>query len=621
MEKAKQPGGSGPWETRAAKGMSNRGAARAIGLSSTLLALGLLPLPGLGLSQAWSAAKPAACDASLKSFRPDRFTSVIEVKAFRKGEDLSPSFAEGRALEELCMVRLLVGPGVPGPADAPSTSPGIGIEVWLPSHARWTGRLHLLGGGGWSGKPLDGGGAAQVAGAEGAVSAITDAGHAPFVTQKGTFAAYSDASFIFGPDGKLSPEQWANFGHRGVHEMAVKTKALAAYFYGRPAKFSYFEGGSNGGRQAHVAAQTYPDDFDGVLAAYPAINWPRFITYMLYPQVVMQQDLGRPLSPELVTLVSSAATSACDDQLNGSHDGFISDTAACRYNPVEDRNVLCESDGGLNKTPACVTKVQALAVNKMWYGQTADGSVPNPAIDNGYGPRPAPGQLWFGVSRGVRLAGEPGGLADSKNGQASPSPIAATVISVTFQDVKLAPPSLRNAAGDGEDGWRKLTYADLARAPEEGANLGRRLGPFYGDNPDLTRFKARGGKMIVYHGMMDEVIPLAGTTEYYGRVIHKLGGLTPVQAFYRYFQVPGLGHFGAGGVHGLPGVSPPSDPPLPDRAAMFRALVDWVEKGVAPETFVMTNAAKSVSRPLCLYPTKLVYRGGDKAAAASYVCR
>jgi feruloyl esterase len=267
---------------------------------------------------------------------------------------------------------------------------------------------------------------------------------------------------------------------------------------------------------------------------------------------------------------------------------------------MEDSAVLCGSDGGQNKTPACVTKVEALAINKMWYGHTADGHVPHPAVDNGQGTRLAPGQLWFAPSRGARLVDEPGGVADSKDGQGRPVPVGLPQIAISLQNPKLAGPDLKNAAGNGENGWRKLTYADLARAQTEAARLSKELGPFYGDDPDLTRFKARGGKMIVSHGMADEEVPIAGTTEYYGRVIEKFGSLAAVQEFYRYFQVPGLGHFGVTPVQGLPGVSPKSEPPTPDGTEMFNALVAWVEKGIAPEGFVMTNASKSISRPLCL---------------------
>jgi len=153
-----------------------------------------------------------------------------------------------------------------------------------------------------------------------------------------------------------------------------------------------------------MQAQANPDDFDGILAGNSAINWTRFITAELYPQVVMQRDLGgTPLTPAQATLVSSAAVSACDSQLTGKHEGFISDPAACRYDPVQDKAVLCTASGGSNATAACLSTAQAQAVNKIWYGQTRDGSVPPAAADIGYGPVLASNQLWYGLPRGTAL--------------------------------------------------------------------------------------------------------------------------------------------------------------------------------------------------------------------------
>ena len=572
---------------------------------------------------------PAArCSDILKtSFKPDELTSVIAVKRFSRGEALSDgSFLEGKALAELCMVRLLVRPGNPGPAGAPSTSQGIGIEVWLPSPSSWTGRLHLLGGGGSSARPIPGDELQIIAAVEGSVSAVTDAGHSPFITQKAEYTDYADGSFMLDPNGKISRAQWRDFGQRGIHEMAVKTKELAAWYYGRAPTSSYFSGASGGGRQGLMEAQKYPGDFNGILVGMPAINWTRLGTAMIYPQVVMQRDLsGTPLTPDQLKLASAAAVSACDTLLNGTHDGFISDPAACNYNPVEDRSVLCTNSGGLNETPACLTKAQARALNKMWYGQTADGSVPDPAVDNGDNAcRLVASQLWFGIPRGGVLAGARG-TADSKDGKAVANPLASGWLATVLQNPKLGSTAVAplrrfsNASGNGEDGWRTLTYADLAHAQAVAARLEDEFGPWNGNDPDLTRFKARGGKLIMFQGMADQAVPPCGTTNYYDQVTSHMGSLAATQDFFRYFLAPGMGH-GLVSVDGLSGVSPPADPPLPDPRELYGALVNWVEKGTSPEGFVMWNSRKSVSRPLCVYPKKVVYRGGNTAAAASYAC-
>jgi feruloyl esterase len=193
----------------------------------------------------------AGCNPEMagKAVAGDNDTTVLLVKEFRQGDPLllsgTPTDSTPKAANDLCMVKLNVGPGNPGPSEAPSTSPGIGIEVWLPSPANWNERLHVLGGGGWAGgvhgstSQVSSVQAAGVAGTEGAVSATTDTGHAD--TSGG-------GSFAMKPDGTINAALWRDFAWRGIHEMAVKSKALAATYYGRPAKYSYWEGGSTGGR-------------------------------------------------------------------------------------------------------------------------------------------------------------------------------------------------------------------------------------------------------------------------------------------------------------------------------------------------------------------------------------
>ena len=284
------------------------------------------------------------CDDSIKDlFKTDANTSVTLVKAFNKGDPLilAPTpiaSAPAVAANDVCLVKLNVGPGNPGPLDAPSTSQGIGIEVWLPSQANWNNRLHLLGGAGWQGGPeisslatIGSTVAASVAGIENAVSAVTDTGH----------TVWQDGSFAMNPDGGINTALWSDFASRAVHEMAIKTKALAIAYYGRPARASYFDGCSTGGRQGYMEAQAYPQDFDGILAGAPAIYWLRVAVADLYPQVVMNLDTGGAIAIEKQDLAARASIAACDSNLTGEHDGYIDDPAACAYDPTADPEVLC----------------------------------------------------------------------------------------------------------------------------------------------------------------------------------------------------------------------------------------------------------------------------------------
>jgi feruloyl esterase len=572
-----------------------------------------------------------ACDESLKTaFKPDANTTVTVVKQFKQGDDLNlDGKASGSvAASDVCMVKLNVGPGNAGPADAPSTSPGIGIEVWLPTAAKWNNRLRVLGGGGFVGDAgisartqIGGAGAAAIAAGEGSVSAVTDAGHA----SKSPLGAV-DGSFAMNPDGTINTTLWTDFASRGIHEMAVKAKALAAGFYQRDAKYAYWDGCSTGGRQGHMQAQVNPDDFDGILAGNSAINWTTFITAELYPQIVMQRDLGgTPLTSDQLALVSSAAVSACDSTLTGQHEGFISDPAACKYDPTQDTAVLCTGSGGSNSTAACLTTVQAQAVNKIWYGQTRDGSAPAPASDIGYGSTLASGQLWYGLARGTALnsPGMPGfSLADSTNGVPNPFPIAAHQVALNLQDPTIATPDFINATGNGANNWKALSYAQLANASDRGKALQAAFANINADNPDLAKFRDRGAKLLTYHGLADQLIPNSGTANYYERAAKAMGGIDETQKFYRYLEIPAMGHCaGVGSVNGLAGVSPTANPPLPAPNQLFTALTDWVEKGVAPDNLVLQNADQSLARPLCTYPKKLAYLGGDVKAAASFACR
>src|SRR5438270_10574097 len=172
--------------------------------------------------------KLLTCDESLKNdFHPDSLTTVLLVKAFKKGDALTlttPTPTTPVAADDVCMVKLLVGPGNPGAAGVPSTSPGIGIEVWLPAPAHWNRRIHVAGGGGWAGGNqtsltlLAGAGGAGsttpspsfIATVEGAVSANTDTGH----------SGPGGGSFAMKPDGSINTVLWNDFAQRGIHQMA-----------------------------------------------------------------------------------------------------------------------------------------------------------------------------------------------------------------------------------------------------------------------------------------------------------------------------------------------------------------------------------------------------------------
>jgi hypothetical protein len=562
------------------------------------------------------------CDDTMRTaFKPDANTTVLLVKAFKAGDPIALSGTTGTppvAAKDLCFVKLNIGPGNPGPAGAPSTSPGIGIEVWLPTAANWNQKIHNMGGGGWAGGAnyqsltlIASTGNAATAANEGSVVGATDTGH-----------AVGNGSFAMNPDGTINSTLWQDFAERSLHELALKTKALSAAFYLQAQKFAYWDGCSTGGRQGYKIIQNHADDYNGYLVGAPAFNWTKFITAELYPQIVYQRDLGGvALTTAQQQQVSAKAVSACDI-VGGQHLGFILNPDQCTYDPARDATALCTGTvgtGGVvgsNATAACVTPVQAQAQNKIWFGQTADGSVPDPLANNGYNANLTSGQLWYGLTRGASS-----GLAG-----ASPFTISSDMTALELQDPTIATPAFTNAVSNGLNRWQSLTYGQLANAFAQGIALQPFFGNINTDSADLGAAKSSGAKILQYHGSADVLIPTPNSVNYYTRVANLDGGFAKTQAYDRLFLIAGMGHCsGVGTQQGTAGVSPPADVnsvPLPAAGQLFTAVTNWVENGTAPASITLQSANASASQLLCPYPQKPTYSGsGAINAAASYTCK
>jgi len=316
------------------------------------------------------------------------------------------------------------------------------------------------------------------------------------------------------------------------------------------------------------------------------------------------------LTTAQLTLVSNAAINACD-LVGGQHLGYIPDPSQCTYDPTKDVAVLCAASGGTNATASCVSTVQATALNKIWYGQTNDGSVPIPAADNGFAVTPGANHRWYGLTRGTNL----GALAG-----ATPFAISTDVVALESQDATLAQTSFINAKANGANRWRTLSYADLAAAGDKGLALQTSFANINTDNPDLTRLRDRGAKMVMYHGLADVLIPPQGSINYYNRVAAQMGGIPAIQNFYRFYLIPGMSHGLSNGTSNTAAVVP-----FPTATQLYQLVTDWVEKGTAPgrvdiaSTVTATNPVAS-TRPLCVYPLKATYSAGSVTATGSYTC-
>ena len=584
-------------------------------------------------------AEPLPCDDGIKTaFRPDADTKVIAVRLVKKGEELKAPDASQpvTAAADLCLVKLLVGPGATAEKDknARSYSEGIGIEVWLPTHANWNERIRNYGGGGWVG-----GGHRYADKIGSKVPAIVNAniGYASGTTDAGQ-PWYQDGSFAFLSDGKVNVESLRDFSVRAMVEQAVKTKALVNLYYGKAPKYAYYDGHSQGGRQGMKLVQEYPELYDGYMIAQPALSIAKFGTAGLYPQIVMKTELGftsanKPEAAAFAAKVAAAnkrAVAACDK----AGLGFLLDPFACDYNPARDAEALCagvagEGVTGSNAdTATCMSLKEANALNRIWYGATSDGGFDAAqSADARSGKSLGKNQLWWTFTKSTAI----GNLITSASSYG---------VALALQDVSYAPDAstasgdpITNASTNVRNKWLEMDYAGLADAVNKGVVLQPTLfSDLITDKPDLGKLRELGRKVIVYTGLVDDAIPPAGNINYHERVVAAMGGHAEVQKFMRMYLLPGSAHSSQGRAYTVSGkndtVPLPKLPgntnqtPTREQDQFFTALVDWVEKDTAPGEIMLTSRDNSLSYPVCVYPLRTTWSGnGDAKQASSYSCR
>ena len=452
-----------------------------------------------------------------------------------------------------------------------TTEPAVNFEVWLPIEG-WNGKFHVSGNGGMAGVISYAGMAGALR--RGYAAASTDTGH----VRPG--AGGFDASWALG-----RPDLVEDFGHRALHVTAENGKAITAAFYDRPPRYSYYVGCSKGGQQGLMEAQRYPQDFDGIVAGNPANDWTRFYAgaHLWYALATLRDPDSYIPSAKLPAL--AAAVNAACDTLDGLADGVLDDPRTCRFDPA----ALTCPDG--EDHDGCLTPPQVQAVRDIWAGsRNSAGDVVFPGLvpggENG------PGGGW-----GSWVTG-----------------------SEPFT-------SLHWRAADGffkymvfeDPDWNFRTFdydGDLAFALDK---VGRALDSA---DPDLSRFRAGGAKLLVYHGWSDPDISPLGSIDYYESVLAATSGAVPddgatreralseTRDFFRLFLVPGMGH-----CRGGPGYNHVD--PLP-------ALERWVEEGVAPESIPAARVEGDAvvrTRPICAYPATSKWNGaGDPDDAGSFAC-
>jgi feruloyl esterase len=364
------------------------------------------------------------------------------------------------------------------------------------------------------------------------------------------------ASFAVG-----HPEKVIDFGYRAMHEMAVQSKAIIKAFYKRGPELSYYQGCSTGGRQGMMEAQRYPEDFDAIVAGAPVYNQIRLNTSQVSLQVEMLRNPASIVPAAKVTLFANAVMTACD-ALDGVKDGIINNPQMCKFDPAA---LLCKSGDAAD----CLTAAQVESAKKAYANvKTKGGEIVYP----GHSP---------GFESAWRI----------------PTPGAA--INPLFADMP------RYIARQNAN-WDVMSFdldADLALAIKN-------AGVIEANDPDLAKFKARGGKLLLYHGWADPGPAPENTVTYYQNVVQKLGG-GKQDDWMRLFLLPGVGHCG-GGVG-------------PDQADFLGAMERWREGGEAPAQIIASRNAgrggEPMTRPLCPYPQVAKYSGsGSTNDAKNFVC-
>jgi feruloyl esterase len=579
-----------------------------------------------------------ACDDGIKTaFHPDADTTVVAVRLVKKGEELlAPDAAKPvTAAADLCLVKLLVGPGVKAEADknARSYSEGLGIEIWLPSQANWNERIRNYGGGGWVG-----GGHRYADKIGSKVPAIVNAniGYASGTTDAGQ-PWYQDGSFAFLSGGKVNAEALRDFSVRAMVEQATKTKALVSLYYGKAPKYTYYDGHSQGGRQGLKIAQDYPELYDGYMIAAPALSSPVFGATSLYPQIVMKTELGYTAANKAEAAAFAAKVDAANKRAVAACDkaglGFLLDPFACDYDPARDPAALCagasgEGVMGSNTDAAtCMSVKEAVALDKIWFGATADGSydvAQSPA--SRAGKELGRNQIWWSFTRGTAIASQ---LTSANTDH----------VALALQDVGYAADAgatssipIVNGSTAVRNKWRDLDYAGLAGAVKKYIAAQPLFSDLITDSSDLAKLRDLGRKIIVYNGLADDAIPPAGSINYHERVVSAMGGHAEVAKFMRMYLLPGAAHSSQGRAYTVGGqndsVPLPKLPgnanqtPTREQDQFFTVLVDWVEKGVAPGDILLTSRDNRVSYPVCVYPLRTTWNGsGPVTQTASFSCR
>jgi feruloyl esterase len=434
-----------------------------------------------------------------------------------------------------------------------SITPAIKFEVWMPDAHAWNGKFQGVGNGGVAGSI-----------AQGSLAAAVSRDYAAVSSNLGHDGGPIDFDFAVG-----HPQLVKDWGHRATHEMTIVGKAIVAAYYGKPPARAYFTGCSGGGRQGLMEAQRYPNDYDGIVAGDPTASFTRLtLGGRLWVAIQTLKDPSRYIPASKIPVIAAATVTACDEA-DGLKDGIIADPRECHFDPA---TIQCKS----GDRPDCLTEGQVAALKAIYAGSS-----------DSKGKQIFPGYMPGGELGAMGWAAYVSGTEPKKGSH------------------YLYGGNFARFMVKGDPTYDPLTFDFGKDMPAAIAKLSKDIDA---TDTNLADFKARGGKLIQYHGWSDPGVSPLWSVQYYEAVTKTMGD---PNGFYRLFMVPGMQHCVGG--------------PGPDHFDALAALEQWAEHGQAPNQIIATHLTNSSApdrtRPLCPYPQVAKWSGtGSTDDAANFRC-
>jgi feruloyl esterase len=517
-------------------------------------------------------------------------TTITSATDVTSGTFTPPGSAPITSLPAFCRVTATL---------TPTVDSDIKIEVWLPE-SNWNGRFLGTGGGGYQGvitySELANGILAGFASANSDLGTGSSGCNPLFCGSDGNkgnplATAFGDpanpSTGLFG-----HPERIKDFGYRAIHLMTVRGKEVVNAFYPKRANKAYFAGCSTGGQNALMEAQRFPHDYDGILAGAAAFNRTHLHMAALSVWQDAHASASRFILPGQMTLINKAVIAQCVGQDGGAKtDQFLTDPRDCRFDPA-----VLQCTGG-NVPPACLTPDQVTTIRNDYAGaiDPVTRQVINPGNARG---SETDNVLALGLAFAEQL----------------PEPAFDGLFYWVYGASFGIPTSATNFANFDFNHDIDTVDDKLARV-------------LNATSTDLSEFRERGSKLLMYHGWADPLLPSQSSINYFNALVANHGhgfqqatfapgkdpNLARTQDYARLFMVPGMYHCSGG--------------PGPNVFDALTPLVTWVETGMAPDTITATKfvndtpPAVQMTRPLCVYPKVAKYNGsGSTAIAANFTC-